>query len=132
MYLKYDFTLFFYFIRLFWLNSVGLCMHGMSPRKIPLSACLCHVAKNLHCILVPLQCTGSSGCFLRGKRTAIARRYLAFCCCWFCSCVQRFCVSIPPAVRPTLLRQMDMGSLTCTQIWVRAVHTKGHQAKQLI
>ena len=39
-------------------------------------------------------------------------------------CVQCFRVSVPPAVRPTLLRQMDMGSLTCEQIWVRPVHTK--------
>ena len=39
--------------------------------------------------------------------------------------MQYFCVTIPPAVRPTLLRQMDMGSLTCAQTWVRAVHTKG-------
>ena len=35
------------------------------------------------------------------------------------------CDHIPPAVRPTPLRQMDMGSLT---FWVRAVHTKGGQA----
>ena len=30
-----------------------------------------------------------------------------------------FCVTMPPAVRPTLLRQMDMESITCAQIWVR-------------
>ena len=36
------------------------------------------------------------------------------------------CVTIPPTVRITLFRQMDTGSLTCAQIWVRAVlHTKG-------
>ena len=34
---------------------------------------------------------------------------------------------IPPVMRRTLLRQMDMASLTCTQIWVHAVHTKGGQ-----
>ena len=34
-----------------------------------------------------------------------------------------FCVTIPPAVRPSLERQMDMGSLKCAQIWVRAIHT---------
>ena len=28
-----------------------------------------------------------------------------------------------PTVRLTLLRRMDMGSLTCAQIWVRAIHT---------
>ena len=33
--------------------------------------------------------------------------------------------SIPPAVRPPLLRQMDIGSLTCAQISVLAVHTNG-------
>ena len=32
---------------------------------------------------------------------------------------------IPPAVRPTLLRQMGMGSLTCAQFWARAVRMKG-------
>ena len=48
----------------------------------------------------------------------------------FCSsCVQCFRVFIPPAVRPTLLRQMDMGSLTCAHIRVRAVHTKRGQAQ---
>ena len=30
-------------------------------------------------------------------------------------------MTIPPAVRPTLSRQMDMGSSS----WMRAVHTKG-------
>ena len=32
-------------------------------------------------------------------------------------------MTVQPAVRPTLLRQMDMGSLTYAHIWVRAVHT---------
>ena len=36
-----------------------------------------------------------------------------------------FRVSIPPAVRLSPLRQMDMGSLTCAQIWMRAKHKKG-------
>ena len=37
--------------------------------------------------------------------------------------MQYLCVTIPPpAVRPTLVRQLDMGSLTCAQIWVLAVH----------
>ena len=34
-------------------------------------------------------------------------------------------------VLPTLLRQIDMGYLTCAQIWVRAVHTKGGQAQAI-
>ena len=38
--------------------------------------------------------------------------------------MQCFRVAIPPAVRPTLLRQMGMGSSTCAQIGVRAVHAK--------
>ena len=49
--------------------------------------------------------------------------------CFFPHYVQCFRVSIPPAVRLTLLRQMDMGSLTCAQIWVLAVHAKGGQAQ---
>ena len=44
--------------------------------------------------------------------------------------MQYFRVSIPPAVRPSLLRQMDVGSVTCAQIRVRAVHTMwGGQAQ---
>ena len=57
--------------------------------------------------------------FPRRKRAAIARRYPSF----FSSCMRCFRVSIPPAARPTLLRQMDMGSLTCVHIWVRVVYT---------
>ena len=45
-------------------------------------------------------------------------------------CVQCFRVSIPLAVRHTLLQQMDMGSLTYTHIWVRAIHMKGIGHKQ--
>ena len=38
-------------------------------------------------------------------------------------CVQRFPVFMLPTVRPrpALLRQMDMGYLTCAHIWVRAL-----------
>ena len=39
-----------------------------------------------------------------------------------------FSSSIPSPVRPTLLRQLDTG-ITCAQIWVLAVHTKGSQAQ---
>ena len=49
---------------------------------------------------------------------------------FFGSCVQCFRLSIPSAVRPTLLRQMDMGSLTGAQMWERAVHTQGGQAQR--
>ena len=77
---------------------------------------------------VPMQCTGNSGCLPQGKRAAIVWHYPAF--FFFFPCVQCFHVSIPPAVRPTPLRRMDMGSsLTCAQIWVRAVHTEGGQAQ---
>ena len=60
----------------------------------------------------------------RGKRAAIARRYPAF-------SLRAMClrISMPSAVRPTILRQMDMGSLTRGQIWVWAVHTKGDHAQ---
>ena len=37
---------------------------------------------------------------------------------------QYSCETTLLAVRPTLSRQMDMESLMCAQIWVRAVHTK--------
>ena len=48
----------------------------------------------------------------------------------FSPCVQYFRASIPPAVRSTLLGQMDIESLTCAYIWVRALHMKGGQAQQ--
>ena len=58
--------------------------------------------------------------FFRGKRGAIVRRHPAFCSlCAMCR------VFIPAAVRPTLLRQMDMGSLTCAYRWVRTVRGSG-------
>ena len=38
--------------------------------------------------------------------------------------MQCFHISIPLAVRPTLLRQIDMGSLTCAQMCVR-VYIRG-------
>ena len=43
-------------------------------------------------------------------------------------------MTIPLAARPSLaLRQLDMGSLiTCAQIWVHAVHTKGGQVFKLV
>ena len=44
--------------------------------------------------------------------------------------MQNICVTcLPSDVRPTLWRQMYMGSSTWVQIWVRAVHTKGAQAQ---
>ena len=45
--------------------------------------------------------------------------------------VQCFRVFVPQAVRPTLLQQMDVGSLSlmCAQIWVGTVHMKGGQAQ---
>ena len=66
-----------------------------------------------------------SGCFPRGKRSAVARRYpasLALSPPPPSLCVQCFRVFTPPAVRPSPLRQIDMGSLTCAQTWVRALH----------
>ena len=67
-------------------------------------------------------------CNARGIQAALPgeseQHYPAFSFCF--SCVQRFRVSIPAAVRPTLLRQlMDMGSLTCSPIWVLVVFTTG-------
>ena len=39
-----------------------------------------------------------------------------------CPVYRVFRVSIPPEAYYTLLRQLDMGYLTCTHIWTRAVH----------
>ena len=43
--------------------------------------------------------------------------------------MQYFC-DHTPGCEAYFLRQMDMGSLTCAQIWVRAVHTKRVQAQR--
>ena len=84
-----------------------------------------HVAcKTLDSITCLSQCNtrGNSGCLPTKKGAAIIWHYPAF---FFLSPVSS--LIIPSAVRPTLLRQMDIGSLTCAQIRVRAVHTKeGH------
>ena len=74
-----------------------------------------------------MQCTGNLGCFPQGKVSSHSTALPSF---FFSSCVHCFCVSIPPAVKPTLLRQMDMGSLMCAQIWVHAVHTGGSGTNQ--
>ena len=74
-----------------------------------------------------MPCTRNLGCFppekARSRSTVLPSFSLLL--GGFSSCVQCFCVSITPAVRPTLSRQMDTtGSVTCAQIWVCAVHTK--------
>ena len=79
---------------------------------------------------VPMHCTGNSGCFPRGKRASTVRRALPN-CFWFFSCTLYFRVSIPPAAKPTPFQQMDIGSLTCAKMWVRAVDTKGGQAQHV-
>ena len=41
-------------------------------------------------------------------------------------CMQYFCLTTSQAVKPTLLRHtIYMGSLTCVETWVRAVHSEG-------
>ena len=53
-----------------------------------------------------------SGCFPKGKRAAIGRRYPAFFSCFSCAVsVQWFLrVYVPSAARPTLLQQMGYGN----------------------
>ena len=72
----------------------------------------------------PMQCTRNLGCFPRGNRAGVVRHCPIVFPEW-----SFFRVFIPPAAEPTLLRQMHMGCLTCAQIWVRVVHTKGDQAQ---
>ena len=76
-----------------------------------------------------MQCMGNLGSFPQGKRAAIVQHYQGF----FAPHprAQCFRVSVPQAVRPTLLQQMDVGSLSlmCAQIWVGTVHMKGGQAQ---
>ena len=65
-----------------------------------------------------------------GKASSHSTALPIFSCVFPFCCVQRFRVFIRPVMRPTLLWQMDMGSLTCARIWVRAVHTKAGQAQR--
>ena len=70
-----------------------------------------------------MQCTGNSSCSqLRGKRAAIARHKYPGCLLLLCAMFS--CFHTTGCEAYTLLRPMDMGSLTCAQIRARAVHTK--------
>ena len=71
-----------------------------------------------------MQCTGNSGYFLLGKRAAIVRRNPTFSSPVFSCFHTTDCVAYS-------LKKMDMESLTCAQMWVRAVHTKGVRHKQV-
>ena len=66
---------------------------------------------------------GSWGCFPQGK-PAVTESCYPTVINSEPSVRSIFCVTIPSAVRRTLLRHMDKGSLTCAQIWSRAVITK--------
>ena len=84
---------------------------------------------------VAMQCMGNSGCFPRGKRASIVRRYPAPPPPTHPHphphpCVQCFRVSMPQVMTPTLLRQMDIGFFTCTQIWMRTVQRNGVKKAQ--
>ena len=71
--------------------------------------------------------------FLGGKRAALVQPYPSVFCSFFpCHACSIFVFPyISLAVRPTLLSQMNMGSLTCAQIWVHAIHTRGVWHKQV-
>ena len=64
------------------------------------------------------QCMGSSGCYPRGKRAAIVRRYPHVFPCRY----TMFSCFHATGCEAYSLRQMDMGSLTCAQIF-RACRT---------
>ena len=71
--------------------------------------------------LVPMQCTGNSGCVLLGKASSHSAALIS-------SPPPMCSVFVFPhhRLRSLLfLRHMDIGSLTCAQICVSAVHTKG-------
>ena len=64
--------------------------------------------------LVPMQCTGNSGCFpwkTSSRSAALPGRFIRS-----VLCAVSLRVFLQPAVKPTVLRQMDMGSLTCAHI----------------
>ena len=65
-----------------------------------------------------MQCMGNSGCFPRGKRAAVVRRYPVFGVC-FSSCVQYFRVSV---IHRTLT--WTTGSLICVRSYA-CVYTRG-------
>ena len=76
--------------------------------------------------LVPKQCRGNSGCFpSSGKRAAIVRRYPGF----FLSLCAVFSCFHTKRCEIYSFTTDGYGILNCSQIWVRAVHTKGGQAQ---
>ena len=93
------------------MNRVPLSRKRQPPTRMPqqkTSPALIVLDHRIITSLVPMQCTGNSGCFPRGKRAAIGRRSPVF---WLCvSCVQCFRDS---TIHRTLTR--TTGSLTCVR-----------------
>ena len=70
---------------------------------------------------------GQFGLLFSGKASSHSTALPSF----FSPVCSVFIYSLQPAVRPTLLRQTDMGPLACVQIRVAyRVHTKGSQAQR--
>ena len=79
----------------------------------------------LYTFLVPIQCTANSGCFLRGKRAAMVRRYpvvLGF------SCVQCFRVSCPNSDMDYKI--FNVRAFLCVRIHTGVRHTDNESAQQ--
>ena len=68
---------------------------------------------------------GKFGLLSTGKASSHSTALPNFLLFFLFPCVQCSCVYIQPAVMPTLLRQIDIGSLMCAHMWGCAVHTKG-------
>ena len=91
---------------------------------------------NIRFLSRPNAMHGKFGLLSQGKAsshsTVATHVVFAFCC--FLSCVSGSAFVFPyHLMRPAHLRQMDMGSLTCAQTWVRAVAytQKGVRHKQV-
>ena len=81
----------------------------------------------LYNVLAPMQGMGNLGCFPRGKRAAMQRRYPAsvLSMCAVFSCFHTTCCEASSVMTPTLFRHMDMGSLTLAHIWTRGCRGRG-------
>ena len=73
-----------------------------------------------------MQYTDNLGWFPKGKSAAVVRHYPAFCV--FLLCTVFSCLHTTGCEAYSFATD-GYGILTCVQMWVRAIHTKGVQAQ---
>ena len=73
-----------------------------------------------------MQCTGNSGCFPRGKRAAIVRRYPCFVCVFLCAVFS--CFRNPPN-SDVVYRIFNVRPFLCVRLHTEVGHTDNESAQ---